>query len=387
MSTTATIWNEKAVYFTHSVRMRKNLQIQVLRAKFGWGGFGIWCAILEILGENNFEIHWDSENVEMFEIMQVDLSIEEELLRGIIDFCLARKLFVVEDGILYSPAQKRFMQPFLEMREKRGEAGKKAAEKRWEKEQTPQKSKRNKQKDNTICDGNANALATQCEPKGNNRLEYTRVQYTREKEKERVLSNSKEKPSENFRKADFCQGDFSEGGTETDPQPKPQGENPTPIPYPEIEAAWNAQRGDLPSLQGLSETRRAKIKSRWAKIKSRWAEFGGDPMATYKALLGKIRASRFLQGKTGKWRAKFDWLFENDTNWRKVLEGQYDDPPAAPSAPRDARLGAGEYLENGERYYRSLSSGDAIHVPADAPPRPDTESVWDLWEGSWHHAF
>ena len=45
----------------------------------------------------------------------------------------------------------------------------------------------------------------------------------------------------------------------------------------------------------------------------------------------KMQASHFLRGDNKRgWKASFDWLFENDKNWVKVYEGNYDnllDPP------------------------------------------------------------
>ena len=38
----------------------------------------------------------------------------------------------------------------------------------------------------------------------------------------------------------------------------------------------------------------------------------------------KISESDFCNGATGKWTATFDWFFENEKNWLKVLEGNYD---------------------------------------------------------------
>ena len=42
----------------------------------------------------------------------------------------------------------------------------------------------------------------------------------------------------------------------------------------------------------------------------------------------KISESDFCNGATGKWTATFDWFFENEKNWLKVLEGNYDNRQA-----------------------------------------------------------
>ncbi len=38
----------------------------------------------------------------------------------------------------------------------------------------------------------------------------------------------------------------------------------------------------------------------------------------------KAQLSPFLRGEESNWKASFDWLVDNDTNLRKVLEGNYD---------------------------------------------------------------
>lgn len=45
----------------------------------------------------------------------------------------------------------------------------------------------------------------------------------------------------------------------------------------------------------------------------------------WRLVLHKIRDSRFCQGQNkNNWRADFDWIISNDSNYVKVLEGRYD---------------------------------------------------------------
>ena len=64
----------------------------------------------------------------------------------------------------------------------------------------------------------------------------------------------------------------------------------------------------------ITEGRRPKIKKRWVE----W-----QCMDTVKTIFEKIKSSEFCMGATG-WKADFDWIIKNDTNWVKVLEGKYD---------------------------------------------------------------
>jgi hypothetical protein len=67
------------------------------------------------------------------------------------------------------------------------------------------------------------------------------------------------------------------------------------------------------AIKKLSDDRRSKLKVR----------HGVDPDFNMPALMAAADASgHFL--KTGKWFT-FDWIIKNDTNWRKLLEGNYRD--------------------------------------------------------------
>jgi len=91
----------------------------------------------------------------------------------------------------------------------------------------------------------------------------------------------------------------------------------TEVPYDRIEAEWNevAAEVGLPQINSLSQKRKDKLRLRWKE----GLEVG------WPVVLEKIRGSPFLQGKKGAWRLRFDWLCENDTNWLKITEGNYDE--------------------------------------------------------------
>lgn len=66
--------------------------------------------------------------------------------------------------------------------------------------------------------------------------------------------------------------------------------------------------------------------ARKEKVRLRIKEMGGmeEAKATLATCFQKISESDFCNGATGKWTATFDWFFENEKNWLKVLEGNYD---------------------------------------------------------------
>ena len=68
---------------------------------------------------------------------------------------------------------------------------------------------------------------------------------------------------------------------------------------------------------------RALNKSRINKIKVRLLE--SEFFNNWKVIFCKIPKSSFLCGDSDQgWKADFDWIIANDTNYMKVLEGKYD---------------------------------------------------------------
>lgn len=73
----------------------------------------------------------------------------------------------------------------------------------------------------------------------------------------------------------------------------------------------------LPKVLKLTDKRKSKIRVRFEEMKYSYE--------TMQALFEKSEASYFLRGDNNRgWKADFDWLFINSTNWVKVLEGKYD---------------------------------------------------------------
>ena len=92
------------------------------------------------------------------------------------------------------------------------------------------------------------------------------------------------------------------------------------VPYDRIRDLWNETCKGFNNVHTLS-------KSRKAKIGVRVVEMGGveKAMETIEKLFRKVSESKFLNGDNDRsWKASFDWLFENDKNWVKVMEGNYD---------------------------------------------------------------
>jgi hypothetical protein len=72
----------------------------------------------------------------------------------------------------------------------------------------------------------------------------------------------------------------------------------------------------LSPVENISKARESKIKKR---------EKGNVAFADiFPKLIQEIAASSFLNGVNDQgWKISFDWLFKNDLNYLKVLEGNY----------------------------------------------------------------
>ncbi len=93
-----------------------------------------------------------------------------------------------------------------------------------------------------------------------------------------------------------------------------------PLQAKKIQEMWNSTCAGYPKIYTLSEARKNKIRIRIE-------EMGGEVKALplLQSLFEKMQASNFLKGDNQRgWKASFDWLFENDKNWVKVHEGNYD---------------------------------------------------------------
>lgn len=103
-------------------------------------------------------------------------------------------------------------------------------------------------------------------------------------------------------------------------QPEP-AQKKKPLPAKKIADMWNTTCTGYPKIFTLSEARKNKIRIRVE-------EMGGieKAMPIMQTIFKKMQESKFLKGGNKRgWKASFDWVFENDKNWVKVWEGNYDE--------------------------------------------------------------
>ena len=93
--------------------------------------------------------------------------------------------------------------------------------------------------------------------------------------------------------------------------------DPILIPCEEIRRAYNEICTNLTPCSGLSFSRRKNIEERWK-------EHPG--MDYWKDVFRKANSVRTDSG----WKPSFDWIFKDDTNYLKIIEGQLEDNKASP---------------------------------------------------------
>lgn len=87
------------------------------------------------------------------------------------------------------------------------------------------------------------------------------------------------------------------------------------VPYEEIIAQYNAICKSLPKVKARSKARDKSMKSLYRKLKS---------LEKIAELFSKVESSDFLSGRDGKWsNCGFDWILK-ESNYIKILEGNYD---------------------------------------------------------------
>lgn len=117
-----------------------------------------------------------------------------------------------------------------------------------------------------------------------------------------------------------------------------ESKTPPIITPEEVLAYWNGIMKDtpIPKVMKLSSVRKKHLQARIKEIPCRkeWRE-----------IFKRIASSKFLRGESGggDWRANFDWIISNDTNYAKVMEGRYDSTPKNHNMERNMKIDRSKY--------------------------------------------
>lgn len=108
---------------------------------------------------------------------------------------------------------------------------------------------------------------------------------------------------------------------------------------------WKAELGDVLAVPvKFTADRNRKCAARLRD------SFGGD-LEVWRIFCRRIKASAFLRGNNGRWRASFDWVLE-PKHITKIEEGDYDDRPNGQRKSRSA-----ESFESFMRTTADLATG------------------------------
>lgn len=131
------------------------------------------------------------------------------------------------------------------------------------------------------------------------------------------LKNIKENPLSKDRGQKKVGEQLSSPNSDEFEASKPKKEN---LPAKEIKELWNRLCPSFPKLFTISENRRNKMRIRIEEMGGT-----GKALPLLEDIFKKMERSSFLKGDNKRgWKASYDWLFENDKNWVKVWEGNYD---------------------------------------------------------------
>ena len=145
------------------------------------------------------------------------------------------------------------------------------------------------------------------------------------------------------------------------------------IDYAGIKEYWNRKHYEtksvMPPITLMTENRKVMVKARLRQCK-------GDVKILYRAI-DIAMASDFMNGNNKKgWVSKFDWIFGNEQNFAKVLEGNFNNTePAASQQPQSAEASAQDpaatsRLSIGERYEL------AKHRQPESQQSKDNKFLW-----------
>lgn len=111
-----------------------------------------------------------------------------------------------------------------------------------------------------------------------------------------------------------------------------QNDESESINYAEIVNLWVRNCPELARPTKMTDTRRDKIRIRLAEM----GKTRADQLATIETVFAKIGESEFCNGNNDRgWKADFDWVFKNESNWVKVIENKYANKTGKNAASQD----------------------------------------------------
>lgn len=116
-----------------------------------------------------------------------------------------------------------------------------------------------------------------------------------------------------------------------------KGSKSQKIDYAAVKEYWNRKHEEtksaMPPITLMTENRKVMVKARVRQCK-------GDVKTLYR-VIDIAMASDFMNGNNKHgWLGKFDWIFGNEQNFAKVLEGNFNNEPATSQQPQSTAVKA-----------------------------------------------
>lgn len=144
-------------YFSHDSNARSDPKMIAMMDKYGLEGYGKYWVIVENLRDE--ADHRLPKKNYMFTALAVQMQCERNAVEEYVSDCINEyELFESDDDFFWSNSLLKRMN----LKEEKREKAKKAAQKRWEKANEDKGLKNNKE--NEVCERNADAMQMQCEP-------------------------------------------------------------------------------------------------------------------------------------------------------------------------------------------------------------------------------
>ena len=304
-------------YFPHYCSGKKT--VFILERKYGNDGYAVWFKTLEVLGASERH-YFDCRETDQWEYFSAKMNVDESRCREIMDTLakldtISNKLW--DNGIIFS---ENFVKNIAYVYEKR--------------KSDPIISEvillrefgflKNENEETGISGSEIELPENKCHEMGISGVENTgrevkRIEVKRREVKSLTAFVKQEPEIENL------ENEYSEFAKSLiGKQPKDIWQEMTDFiknkapkfiqPYADM---WNLMAGytGLAKVEVINSTRVKKLTTRVR-----------EPAFDFPAILNKVKDSRMLKGLdsgTG-WKATFDWIIENETNYVKILEGQYN---------------------------------------------------------------
>ena len=201
------------------------------------------------------------------------------------------------------------------------------ARKRWDKKQLDSEASEDMQKHTNVCKSmqmHANAqIAMHNDNVYVNDNVYDNVDVNDVSKETNILEPSKE--------------GIESASVKTEAPGGGKGSKSQKIDYAAVKEYWNRKHDEtksaMPPITLMTENRKVMVKARVRQCK-------GDVKTLYR-VIDIAMASDFMNGNNKHgWLGKFDWIFGNEQNFAKVLEGNFNNETATSQQPQSAAVKA-----------------------------------------------